>query len=375
MALTFIIQKDALQYSREVIAYKKLACLPNYAGVICNEEKSQISTPVMDTFYLISIDRIIHTFNAIRQLHQNTVIHGDIKPDHIRAHDKNVVFIDFGHSVDHPLQAATGYSYLYASFDSIVLQNVHPLDDYEAVLISCILTLNPALSKNTYSFDHDSIKSWLQWKLSMMDWVYLQQTSCREDIFRFAYQKLCCVWSLPRNVAWLDNDIHNKLCNPSLFSDSEVDSQMLMLHQSCRLQFESTLKDKDITGELKVSEFSEHVSANMLKNHFSTILTSQPRFRVSNKEGTAEFDALFSFDAQTNPCFLMKTVQYIEFPLLSNIPGQILYDEASNDVKTILNLTNKFETLHFRPLQYLLLIGGIHVSCKTFFPDSQRVAF
>lgn len=57
----------------------------------------------------------------------------------------------------------------YASVDRMIRSTIHPLDDYEAVLIAALgdcqsLPLEPP--------DSSSIKSWLQWKIKVMDFVY-----------------------------------------------------------------------------------------------------------------------------------------------------------------------------------------------------------
>lgn len=104
---------DIKNYSLEDEAYwyisKKGILFKSYWNNIRNENKSD-----PDTVFQKAITLILDILSGLEKLHQNLIVHRDIKPDNLIIIDKSVVLIDFGIAYKEsnkrltPLDSATG---------------------------------------------------------------------------------------------------------------------------------------------------------------------------------------------------------------------------------------------------------------------------
>jgi hypothetical protein len=156
------------------------------------------------------MDNVHKAFDAIKKIHEKGVIHGDLKPAHLRQYSesKKVFFIDFGCSVDYPLAHNSGFTALYASIDSLVMRTVHPLDDYEAVLVAALESISclPTLPHQIAPPAEESLKKWLRWKMELMDTVYATHAQRNNPFLAFLLDKLLLVWAMPRSCGWISDD-------------------------------------------------------------------------------------------------------------------------------------------------------------------------
>jgi serine/threonine protein kinase len=105
----------------------------------------------------------------------HSVIHGDLKPAHIRVNAQNkIVFIDFGCSVFNQLGSIKGFTVKYTSLDALIRRTAHPLDDLEAVLMAAAESwaLLPTQPEQPAPPAYPNRKKWLRWKVEWMDNVF-----------------------------------------------------------------------------------------------------------------------------------------------------------------------------------------------------------
>lgn len=189
--------KDAGQLALERNAYSLLGFYPEYQAARVGADC--MLTPSAPMFDLRDEAACIQAAEAVQKIHRAGVIHGDIKPVHIRVLNGSVFLIDFGSSQTRVLALCAGYTSIFASVDLLVLKTVHFLDDYEALFVSALLCNFPKMIPRAPTNKH-SVKAWLSWKLSLMESVASYKT---EDAYlAFLISTLSTIWSMPRNTSW-----------------------------------------------------------------------------------------------------------------------------------------------------------------------------
>jgi hypothetical protein len=210
------VVKTTQECEREAAAYKKLATLDEYADATVLQDR--VTTYTTEKFKLEADEDVLVTFDAIRELHGRLLIHGDLKPAHIRKRGQKVVFIDFGCSVDTPLASIHGLTARYSSLDALIRRNAHPLDDYEAVLLVAMeSTRLPRPSNSTASR-----KEWLLWKVQLMDEVFSSRRGFMLPFEAFLADKLLLVWAMPRTKEWISPENTAKLFSDQLHADDFI---------------------------------------------------------------------------------------------------------------------------------------------------------
>jgi serine/threonine protein kinase len=128
-----VCKKTPEETKKESQARERLKSREEYKGV--EFSGNCIIMPKYQIFALDSVSACKQALSALRHLHVAGVIHGDISPPHVRACDGKVVFIDFGCSGFQPLEESIGVTRSFASVDRLVYNDLHPLDDYEGLLL------------------------------------------------------------------------------------------------------------------------------------------------------------------------------------------------------------------------------------------------
>jgi hypothetical protein len=224
------VRKSQKECSSERTAYDKLKDLPEYGAANVDEKARTVTTRFAAKFKMMKEEDLFAVFSALRELHRRKVIHGDLKESHIRWDNVagKVFFIDLGCSVSAPLEGLKGFTAMFTSFDALVRRNVHPLDDYEAVLITALdmlKRLHPKDSILSWMLPHDpqpappavaSRKRWLRWKLELMNNVYTARTTMPHvmpPFLRVLVDKLLLVWAMPRTGALISDEHLTMLCD------------------------------------------------------------------------------------------------------------------------------------------------------------------
>lgn len=252
------VDKSTDELQQERSAYERLKLLDEYKGARVGSRF--VSTPFAPEFPLKGKDAVLLAFASLRRLHVAKVIHGDLKNEHVRENAQGVFFIDFGCSRLTPLQEATGNTSIFASLDVLLRNTVHPLDDYEALLVAALYSSDaakilpkPPASRRVVakqSEEKESLggpKSWLQWKVAVMHVVYAHRSS-QDPLILYLVGVLMRVWTTPREVAWLNDTVHDAIVADTPF-DADAHRERLWK------VFKSMLSRTRLSGGVKVSHW------------------------------------------------------------------------------------------------------------------------
>lgn len=232
---TYEIAKTPEELEREKKAYAALG--PEYGGLVRDDK-------VVTTFgheYKFKTREDVHkVLDEVASMHSKKVVHGDLKGSHIlTAQGRDVFFIDFGFArvgEDAVLQQTLEVTPKFTSMDRIIGGEIHPLDDYEAVLLVAFGQFAHSLSAKTLPEEpkkyllnprgnpqelklNFSAKDWLRYKIKLMQAVYvLAQKADTEAQLKHVCKMLVVVWVLPRTKRWLRADEHQLILGASTFN-------------------------------------------------------------------------------------------------------------------------------------------------------------
>lgn len=388
-----------------------------YEDASVDTERNTVSTKQGACVKLTEIKVIQEVLRCLqRQLHDNDVIHADLKSSHILKDDNDLYFfIDFGYAISRQghrfnLQEAKGYTAKWTSFDAILRGTVHELDDYEAILTIALFDLQvpnlpaePAASSN-------SLKSWAVWKLQLIDAIYLlfEQQHTLNPVVAFVVQKLMLVWTLPRISRKLDNsekamlvDANNTI---SASQHAEDVRNAFLTHLGRKGKSKDDRVDIALTSareeSLTQSQHGEHIQQVQVLHRVqklnqiamacpNVVYWKEQRDRAALgmpstpstglDRNFAEYDTLiyavgqgkWVYDADWK-CFGEGE---FNVKLLKNIGGKYLYLETTDNIKHVVSLLMKFEqhvlAAHLRPIDVLMLVVGIEIEChgQPFYPE------
>lgn len=384
-------KKPSEERAREVAAFSKIKTLDAYSFVSLSNDGQDVVSQSLQRHEFKDSFAVAAALRSVQEMHQVGLIHGDLKPPHIRVNQGKVVFIDFGDSVEQPLAKTSAHTPPYASFESLVEGTVHPADDYGAVLLSALfeifIDLRPEVS--------ESRKEVLAGKLKLMTQVAVQ-CKARDPFLRWICQKLMVVWSWPRESAvsgeiWSQKtrELADLLCAAETLDDAAIDFRLSDIQNKACARFDSAVtncltQDEAIakleersksTGERTGSLHSEMVHALSLSRRFREVLDAD-QVRYSVLTGSSQLDSVFRLvpELEKNPS-LRLTPQLADpsFSLLEGLPGRYLYAETAEGVKLLLDLFGKFDHLNLSALETLMVFAGINVTSTQFFPQSPSV--
>lgn len=284
-----LVTKDRHECANEKHIYEVLKekCADVYGDVEVSENK--VLTREGEPCQLTSIPKIRAVLRSMQtQLHDNGVLHGDLKPEHILESKFLQVpfFIDFGCSLiitEGKLQEVRGFTTKWASLDLLVRSTAHELDDYEAVLTVALVHLGEARKFTLPPHpNRKSVKSWSAWKLQMMEQVfayYLQlletaegttqedatqqagQTESPEQALAWVVHELLFVWTLPRDCKRLSQEQRADLVDPMFIFQLDIHVEDIRGKFSSHLGSAKGLKSVHLSGQRDKGSATEEVES------------------------------------------------------------------------------------------------------------------
>jgi hypothetical protein len=248
-----LIEKRPDEIKCEARAFAKLCRLPEYARIEVTD--CSVASPVGRVFELASVPALVRAMHSLRSVHGCGVVHADLKEDHVlQLPDGTLFFIDFAYAVFRPGAASIGLSYFYASLTTLLERVVHPLDDYEALLMAALSFLDfqfedahlntlPKTKKRYVPLlfpdhPHGDVprERWVEWKRQLVAFVLTRLRASAgagaddepldksldstpldkapEEVTRLVqacYRTLMMVWEMPRKHKWLTDLDHEAI--------------------------------------------------------------------------------------------------------------------------------------------------------------------
>ena len=359
----------------------RLQTLDCYKKFRVDRSRLTIYSPEMQIFSVRSFERMQEALSALKDLHDNNVIHGDVKRDHIRTYvdeagKERVCFVDFGCSGGRN-EWSKGHTWSHASFERLLPDSkLSPIDDYEALFVTALFPLGLGDFLSNLRRDPKSNKANLRLQLELMAEVARMARNAKENEYiGWLGQKLMLIWQQPR-----DDPHHEEKLLPLLADRRVVPMEQFEQEMRDRLltKFKAacTLSEVQETLPEDVPKSGERLHGCLLRNAVASAQT--PWYSGTahvNGESVAEYDSVLVLKGLSeNPSIALsgqrdpKTL----FPTLKQLAGQVVIGEAGHGNKSIWYLLNKIDFLNLRPLEYLLLFVGIHVSAQRFAPMQAR---
>lgn len=338
-------------------------------------------SPDLSRHELNTVENIQSALTALNKLHGHGVVHGDLKPEHIRSYQDRetgkvqACFVDFGLSGEQGAKSK-GCTWEFASFERLLsdkMSTLSMIDDYEALFLCALIQIDPAWLPRPPQAETESRKNHLRAKLEFMGRISSCANQQQENsILRWVCQKLMLVWQHPRGQE-VGEEFFSQLADPSL-----VPFDLDALRARVLAKFEQICELKEVKED-KLPETSSHAGErarheDMLKQ---ALMREHPNVawytgvaRSSDNTLTVEYDSLFVLKGlQQNPSLWVKnSPAKTRFRTLTTLAGQVVYEEAGHGVKTVWHFVDKIDYLKMRPLEYLLLFAGIHVNAEEFAP-------